>query len=470
MAVHLIRKNLNEAEGDYIKIGNTVLPTNAANMGNADYDTVARMGKQKYDAEKKAEEDERKRQAAIEKGKDYQEKIDELINQGKDPIDAYFEVLVPGNGKADTVAGELVRAMMRILYRDWNDGDRFFAGYGMETAMPSAAYIMDTLGGAIKNTLVDIAESELEEDSYTAAIENVSDMLIKHLKDHPELLGEDNTNDGRYWRVSSEYEKLEQKYDYDFSLPWQIEELVDRGDVSENEIEWELSDWEYFKNCEIEVWSDSVEVHGLTEEQYDEIRQYLDKSLESWGEDWAEEYGLDDEDDLDESVLHEGTSPYTVARYKGNQYGIWDEVSCTWVTFGKKTDLEKRAKKLNAIATPETPQQRADRVKYHLRDEGCHSRKRVKRNKKVNEGSYDTEDIFNDVYRALENANTKIGKKAFDALDREDIVSIIVNDGVFWFEELQYGHHCSKEVKDYLKNFIKKTYGYEYLYDKHPFK
>lgn len=45
-------------------------------------------------------------------------------------INALFEELVPSSGKADTVAGEIVRAVSRIGFRSSNDGDHIGVGYG----------------------------------------------------------------------------------------------------------------------------------------------------------------------------------------------------------------------------------------------------------------------------------------------------------------------------------------------------
>lgn len=39
---------------------------------------------------------------------------------------------------------------------------------------------------------------------------------------------------------------------------------------------------------------------------------------------------------------------FEVVKYKGNQYGIWAKTSKNWMMFGKKADLEKRVKELNA--------------------------------------------------------------------------------------------------------------------------
>ena len=44
-------------------------------------------------------------------------------------VNTRFEELVPLEGKADTLAGEIVRAISRIGYRFYNDGDQVGVGY-----------------------------------------------------------------------------------------------------------------------------------------------------------------------------------------------------------------------------------------------------------------------------------------------------------------------------------------------------
>lgn len=45
------------------------------------------------------------------------------MTKNEDRINELFKELVPDTGKADSLAGELVRAMSRIGYRFYNDGD-----------------------------------------------------------------------------------------------------------------------------------------------------------------------------------------------------------------------------------------------------------------------------------------------------------------------------------------------------------
>lgn len=57
-------------------------------------------------------------------------------------IDALFDELVPTSGKADTEAGEIVRAYSRIAHRWYNDGDRLGIGYGNETCNAAGRYLL----------------------------------------------------------------------------------------------------------------------------------------------------------------------------------------------------------------------------------------------------------------------------------------------------------------------------------------
>ncbi len=52
-----------------------------------------------------------------------------------------FDELVPMSGKCDTEAGEIIRAVNRIGYRFFNDGDIAGHGYGRETVNPAVRYL-----------------------------------------------------------------------------------------------------------------------------------------------------------------------------------------------------------------------------------------------------------------------------------------------------------------------------------------
>lgn len=68
--------------------------------------------------------------------------INESSNPNIDKLDIWFKKLVSSSGKCKTKEGEMVRAMMKICYRYFNDGDFFWRGYGIETAGPAAYFLM----------------------------------------------------------------------------------------------------------------------------------------------------------------------------------------------------------------------------------------------------------------------------------------------------------------------------------------
>ena len=66
-----------------------------------------------------------------------------------DRVNAKFEELVPLEGKADTLAGEIVRAISRIGYRFYNDGDQVGMDYGKQTCNPPARFLVSATSTAI---------------------------------------------------------------------------------------------------------------------------------------------------------------------------------------------------------------------------------------------------------------------------------------------------------------------------------
>lgn len=108
------------------------------------------------------------------------------MNKCAERIDALFEELVPASGKADTVAGEIVRAVSRIAYRWWNDGDHIGVGYGNETCNPAARYLVATCGGDVRLAIMD-AWGVWDDGLYSAAVANIEKAVLDCLDRRPEL-------------------------------------------------------------------------------------------------------------------------------------------------------------------------------------------------------------------------------------------------------------------------------------------
>ena len=79
----MIKKlHLKEAEDDYVKIGNMILPKNASSYGYSSYDNIARDAKRNYDAEKEAERQQEEKRRRREKGAPLYNKFVEIMNSG----------------------------------------------------------------------------------------------------------------------------------------------------------------------------------------------------------------------------------------------------------------------------------------------------------------------------------------------------------------------------------------------------
>lgn len=309
----VLRRSITAAEDDYIRIGNRLYPKNAMDYPEGmTADQVSREATRRRNAEIEQEKAEEKRRAEAERGEKLRQAVEQAKAEDDDPatpLSPYFKALVPAEGAAESVAGELVRAMMRILYRDWNDGDRFFSGYGIETCASSAQYLMDNGPDEISRIFEAAAEADIQDDAYTESIEGAADVLIDYIDSHPELYGQTNEDDSREWDID-EIEAMMPLYDYDFSIPDEVLEHIERGNIDSSDLEWEISSWDAInrsKNAQVTVFSDSVDVTGLSEEEFEELEGHGYEYLESYGRSLTEEYGdpWEDEDDYDDELDEE---------------------------------------------------------------------------------------------------------------------------------------------------------------------
>lgn len=78
-------------------------------------------------------------------------------------IHELFEELVPASGKADTVAGEIIRAISRLCYCNYNDGDHLGVGYGNETCNPAGRYLAHVCGGEVADRVWDAWDIVLDD-------------------------------------------------------------------------------------------------------------------------------------------------------------------------------------------------------------------------------------------------------------------------------------------------------------------
>ena len=78
-----------------------------------------------------------------------------------------FKDIVPVFGMASTEVGEIVRAVNKIIYRYYNDGDKAFLNYGIKTIDSPLAYLLEQLQNAEKlRTLLRVYTENFYSDYY----------------------------------------------------------------------------------------------------------------------------------------------------------------------------------------------------------------------------------------------------------------------------------------------------------------
>lgn len=132
------------------------------------------------------------------------------MTETENRIHELFEGLVPSYGKADTVAGEIIRAISRIGYRNYNDGDHVGVGYGKETCNPAARYLCSFNDEGINNAISDLW-GVVDDKFYDSRLAVLEMKVLEYLEAHPELKTTENTVD--MWDCRTEDDTDEPDWD-----------------------------------------------------------------------------------------------------------------------------------------------------------------------------------------------------------------------------------------------------------------
>ncbi len=103
-----------------------------------------------------------------------------------DRVNRLFDELVPPEGKAESLAGEIIRAVSRIGCRYYNDGDRLGVGYGKVTCNPAGRFLMDKADESIAE-VVKILWGTTFDDIYERMLNLLLSMVASYVETHPEL-------------------------------------------------------------------------------------------------------------------------------------------------------------------------------------------------------------------------------------------------------------------------------------------
>ena len=142
-----------------------------------------------------------------------------LINQGylnefvgkelEDRNEPLYDKLVAGMGKSETVEGEMLRAINRIAYRYYNDGDEYMTGYGTETAGPAHSFLVNA-NHPLKSAMIKIFK---DGTNYEQTIKDALDTILDYIESRQGKYTPNNVGD--MFDYEPEFEDEEYYDDYD---------------------------------------------------------------------------------------------------------------------------------------------------------------------------------------------------------------------------------------------------------------
>ena len=135
----------------------------------------------------------------------------------EDRNEPLYAKLVPSNGDAETLEGEMLRAINRIIYRWFNSGDKYYEGYGTETAGPAHSFLVNARHPqrSAMNTLFKEFVSDAE---YERILNDVLDVILDHIESRQGKYTKNTL--GGIFDYEPEFEDMEEDdddytYDYD---------------------------------------------------------------------------------------------------------------------------------------------------------------------------------------------------------------------------------------------------------------
>ena len=125
-------------------------------------------------------------------------------------INNLFEELVPVSGKAESMAGELVRAACRIGYRFLNDGDRIGIGYGKETCNPAARYLLANGSDDVQFAVCHLWDAGNDDEYEKIINDELCKAVINQIEKNPELK---KTPTGDMWDYATDEDVDDEDWD-----------------------------------------------------------------------------------------------------------------------------------------------------------------------------------------------------------------------------------------------------------------
>ena len=191
---------------------------------------------------------------AVSKAIDSKKDIKEFL-QGdlKSRNEALWDKLVPSSGPSKSVEGEMLRAMNRLVYRWYNDGDKFYQGYGTETAGPAHSFLVNSSQINREEqrkleSLFDAVVGKYGDEVYEKMLDEVAELVLSYVEGIPE----------------DQYEELGREM-FDFDSEYEDEEEDD-------------DDYDYYGEDEYEDDEDYLEEKELSKAEKSKLKD-MSKSL-----------------------------------------------------------------------------------------------------------------------------------------------------------------------------------------------
>jgi hypothetical protein len=90
-----------------------------------------------------------------------------------------FNELVPSSGNCNTLEGEVIRAVNKIDYRFWNDGDYPTVGYGVETSGPALVFLKLNIQEEFSDIIQKIEECYQEDEKMKIYIDVLKEDVVE---------------------------------------------------------------------------------------------------------------------------------------------------------------------------------------------------------------------------------------------------------------------------------------------------
>lgn len=133
-----------------------------------------------------------------------------------------LECLVPDEGAAATIEGEIIRAVQRVLFRYFNDGDEYDIGYGLETVSPSVDWLI-----ARSPIFKSVSELFPNIGDYEKTLKKLQEIAVIYVESKNGHYQSNSNEDSRFFQLP--YKKYKEEwYDELYDDQWDYDEWGER--------------------------------------------------------------------------------------------------------------------------------------------------------------------------------------------------------------------------------------------------